>query len=66
MVNMSEITKEMIAALSFTEEEKEALDKARKNPISFDKDCPETTPEQALKFRRVNPLRNTLKKRAIE
>lgn len=64
MVNTSEITKELIAALSFTEEEKEALDKARKSPIIFDKDCPETTPEQALKFRRVNPPRNTREKRA--
>ena len=24
-------------------------------PITFDDDCPETTPERAIKFRRVNP-----------
>ena len=27
-------------------------------PITFDADCPETTPERAVKFRRVNPPRN--------
>ena len=26
-------------------------------PITFDDDCPETTPEKAVKFRRVNPPR---------
>ena len=24
-------------------------------PIVFDEDCPEVTPEKAVKFRRVNP-----------
>ena len=28
-------------------------------PITFDEDCPETTPERALKFKRVNPVRKT-------
>lgn len=64
MVNANELTKEMITMLSFSEDEKKALDKARKNPINFDEDCPETTPEQALKFKRVNPPRNKIEKRA--
>ena len=57
MVNMSEFSKELINELAFTAEEKKELDNARKMPITFDEDCPETTPERALKFRRVNPPR---------
>ena len=41
--------------LEFTDEELKELEAARKRPISFDKDCPETTPEKAVKFKRVNP-----------
>lgn len=40
--------------MAFSESEKQLLEKARKMPISFDQDCPETTPERALKFKRVN------------
>ncbi len=29
-------------------------------PITFDEDCPETTPERALKFKRVNPVRRSV------
>ena len=47
--------------LSGLKEELEELEKAKKMPITFDKDCPETTPERALKFRRVNPSRSTLR-----
>ena len=36
------------------------LDKARKMPITYDEDCPETTPEMAMRFRRVNPVRNAM------
>ncbi len=54
----------MIAALSFSESEKKSLDEAREKPIIFDTDCPETTPEQALKFKRVNPPRTKIEKRA--
>ncbi len=43
--------------LAFTEEELEELRKARSMPIIFDEDCPETTPERAMKFKRVNPSR---------
>lgn len=39
---------------SFTEEEMKALEKARSKEIVFDEDCPETTPERAVKFKRVN------------
>ncbi len=41
-------------SLSFTKEELDEIRLARKKPIVFDKDCPETTPERALRFRRVN------------
>ena len=41
-------------SLSFTKEELDEIRLARKKPIEFDKDCPETTPERALRFRRVN------------
>lgn len=46
------------------EDEKAVLKEARKRPIVFDKDCPETTPEKALKFRRVNPPRSQVGKGA--
>ena len=36
------------------------LEAAKKMPITFDADCPETTPERAVKFRRVNPPRNRM------
>ncbi len=59
MVNMTELSEEMKKELAFTEEEKKELENARKMPISFDADCPETTPERAIRFRRVNPRRGT-------
>ena len=40
-----------------TDEEIKQLEDAKKKPIVFDEDCPETTPERAIKFRRVNPSR---------
>ena len=42
-------------------EELEELKRAREMEITFDDDCPETTPEKALLFRRVNPRRITVK-----
>ncbi len=39
---------------TFTEEELRRLEIAREMPITYDEDCPETTPESALRFRRVN------------
>ena len=50
-------TREFINELAFTPEELKELERARTMPIIFDEDCPETTPEQAMKFRRVNPVR---------
>lgn len=43
--------------LKLTEAERLELKRAREMPTVFDEDCPETTPEMALKFRRVNPSR---------
>lgn len=57
MVNISEMTPELLRELSFTDEQRQELANARKKPVVFDEDCPETTPERALKFRRVNPPR---------
>lgn len=57
MVNMIELSDEIKRELAFSEEEKKELEKARNMPIIFDEDCPETTPERALRFRRVNPRR---------
>ena len=57
MVNVEMFTDEQLKELAFTEEERKQLAKAREMPITFDEDCPPTTPERALKFRRVNPPR---------
>lgn len=57
MVNMNDIPLELQNELAFTKEELAELEHAKKMPITFDADCPETTPERALKFRRVNPPR---------
>ena len=57
MVNMIELSDETKRELAFSEEEKKELERARTMPITFDEDCPETTPERALRFRRVNPRR---------
>ena len=58
MVNRDDYTSEEMKELAFSQEELEELARARSMPITFDDDCPETTPEQAVRFRRVNPLRN--------
>lgn len=57
MVNMNNLNQELIDELAFTEEDLEALKKARTLPVTFDEDCPETTPEKAINFKRVNPPR---------
>ena len=58
MVKTTDMSAELKKELAFTKEELEELEAARKMPITFDSDCPETTPERAVKFRRVNPPRN--------
>ena len=59
MVNMIELSDEMKKELAFSDEERKELENARKMPVTFDPDCPETTPERAIRFKRVNPRRNT-------
>ena len=58
MANAADLTREVINELAFTPEELKELERARIMPITFDEDCPETTPERAMKFRRVNPVRH--------
>ena len=60
MVNVSKMSEEMKKELAFTEEELAELERAKTMPITFDEDCPETTPGRALKFRRVNPPRRRI------
>lgn len=57
MVNTNGMSKEMKEELAFSKEELEELARAKSMPITFDEDCPETTPERAVKFKRVNPPR---------
>ena len=58
MASAADPTREIINELAFTPEELKELERARTMPITFDEDCPETTPERAMKFRRVNPVRH--------
>ena len=64
MVNGNMLSDELLEELKFTEEELGELEKARKMDIVFDEDCPETTPERAVKFRRVNPPRRSAVKQS--
>ena len=57
MANTDDLTREQAGELTFTDKELEELERARSMSITFDEDCPETTPEKAVKFRRVNPPR---------
>ena len=57
MENITDYSQVTERKLAFTDEEREELRRAKEMPISFDEDCPETTPERALKFKRVNPVR---------
>lgn len=57
MENISKLSDALQKELAFSAEEQKELDRAREMPITFDADCPETTPERALKFKRVNPPR---------
>lgn len=50
-------TSKLAQELAFTQDERDQLDQAQTMPVTFDEDCPETTPERALRFRRVNPVR---------
>lgn len=59
MVNTADGTLKLAQELAFTQDEQAELKRARTMPITFDENCPETTPERALRFRRVNPVRRT-------
>lgn len=58
MVNGADMTSEVINELAFTPEELKELERARTMPLIFDEGCPETTPERAMKFKRVNPVQS--------
>ena len=47
MANMNSKTSEY--SLALTAEEMKEIETAREMPITFDDDCPETTPERAIK-----------------
>lgn len=51
-INLDEI-KEIV----FTQADMDEIARLADRPITFDEDCPEVTPEQAIRFRRVNPVR---------
>lgn len=57
MANMNDRSFDLNRELAFSEEELKELENARKKPVVFDEDCPETTPERAVRFKRVNPPR---------
>jgi len=64
MVNFNTLPASLAEELAFSDDEIEELKIAREKPIVFDEDCPETTPEKAMKFRRVNPPKKNNVKRA--
>ena len=57
VANAADLTREVINELAFTPEELKELEWIKAMPIIFDEDCPETIPERAAKFGRVNPVR---------
>lgn len=63
MVN-TEISEELLSELAFSKDELAELARARSMPVTFDEDCPETTPERAMRFQRVNPSRRKPENRA--
>ena len=64
MVNIRNLPTGLAKELAFSEDEIKELKIAKEKPIVFDENCPETTPERAMKFRRVNPPRENNAKRA--
>ena len=57
MANIRVIDSIVEEEMTFNQKELKEIEKAREMPIVFDDDCPEVTPEKAMKFRRVNPKR---------
>ncbi len=60
MARTNTISDNLAKELAFTADELKELEVAREKTIVFDEDCPETTPERALKFKRVNPPRSNI------
>lgn len=60
-MSLEEINAEIQAVWS--EAELQKLENGRSKEIVFDEECPEITPEKALKFRSVNPPRDGWHKR---
>ena len=58
-------SEELLKELAFSPEELAELEEAKKMPIVFDEDCPETTPERAILFQRVNPPRRVRRMPAV-
>lgn len=56
-INNQNLSREQLKDIAFTEAELMELETARNLPVTFDEDCPETTPERAVRFQRVNPPR---------
>ena len=50
-------TSNAVKEIAFSDDELKELELARKREIVFDEDCPETTMEKELRFRRVNSTR---------
>jgi len=63
-VNVSNLPVGLAEELAFSENEIKKLKIARQQSITFDENYPETNPERAMKFRRVNPPRENSVKRA--
>ena len=51
-----------VIKMAFTAEELKCLEDAKKKPITYDEDSPETTPERAMRFRRVVPSKDIVNK----
>lgn len=62
MIDIYKMTPELMEELAFSEAELQELEYARSKEIVFDEECPETTLEKALKFRRVNPSRGVVQR----
>ncbi len=41
----------------YTQEDLQQLAELKEREIVFDEECPEVTPAQAIRFRRVNPVK---------
>ena len=57
MASIRDIDNIVEEEMNFNKEELKEIERAREMPVVFDDDCPEVTPEKAMKFRRINPRR---------